>query len=115
MEFSYTTEAKPGAMWVYFSGDLTERHQAETLLNEIQNCVKDGKNKFILDLSQLRYMNSSGINILLNVLTKSRNAGGETVITNLPRRIKDLMVITKLNTVFKVANNSNEAEELIGS
>lgn len=114
MDFSYTTEVKPNLVWVCFSGDLTERHQAEELLNEIQTCVQNGNKKFILDLSQLRYMNSSGINILLNVLTKSRNAGGETVIANLPRRIKDLMVITKLNTVFKVANNNEEAEELIG-
>ena len=58
-------------------------------------------------------MNSTGLNLLINVLTKTRNAGGDTIIAAAPERVEKLIVITKLNTVFSVAKDMEEAVGMI--
>jgi len=53
----------------------------------------------------LEYMNSSGLNIMVNFLTKSRNSGGDIAIAAVTEKISQLLVITKLNTLFKIHDN----------
>jgi anti-anti-sigma regulatory factor len=50
---------------------------------------------------------------MIKVLTKARNNGGEVVITRVEKRVKDLLVITKLNSVFKVVDTLKEAKEYL--
>ena len=54
-------------------------------------------------------MNSSGLNVMINVLTKSRKAGGEVAIANVTKKIKELLIITKLNSFFNVSESIDEA------
>lgn len=60
-------------------------------------------------------MNSSGLNTLIQLLTKTRNSGGETVIYNMNKKINELLLITKLNTLFKIVETEQEALTLLGS
>lgn len=85
-------------------GDLIEKSQADQLMQEINDIILNNNIRFVIDLGALKYLNSSGLTILIQILTKSRKAGGETVIANVGKRIKELLVITKLNTVFTVAD-----------
>jgi len=48
-------------------------------------------------------MNSSGLNTLIQLLTKARVAGGEAVLYNMNKKINELILITKLHTLFKIA------------
>ena len=94
---------------VKLSGNLIGENQTTALLEDINDHIIDDFIYYVVDLSGLNHMNSNGLNILINILTKSRNAGGETVITGLSEKINKLIVITKLNTVFSIADNLEEA------
>jgi anti-sigma B factor antagonist len=105
MEFNYQIEEKKDYNLVSISGNLIEKNQASNLLEEINELVEKDSNRFILNMQDFKYMNSTGLTILLNILTKARKSGGEAVICNVPERIKSLLVITKLNNVFSVVDS----------
>ncbi len=115
MEFNYkikeVEDSKPSI--IRMEGNLIEKSQAIELLDDIDNVLLKGKTHFIVDMSGFRYMNSTGLNVLVNILTKARNAGGETVICCVPEKIRDLLVITKLNNVFNIAENMDEAQKMM--
>jgi anti-sigma B factor antagonist len=115
MEFNYkikeSDDTKPSI--IRMEGNLIEKSQAIELLDDLENVLEKGKNHFIVDMSGFRYMNSTGLNVLVNILTKARNAGGETVICCIPEKIKDLLVVTKLNNVFTIAENMNDAQRMM--
>jgi len=96
------------------SGELIDKNQANDLIKNIDELLAQGKNKLIIDLSDLKYMNSSGLNVLIQLLTKTRTNGGESVIFNVSKKVNDLLVITKLNTLFKVAENKDAAIKMLG-
>jgi anti-sigma B factor antagonist len=96
------------------SGELIDKNQAIGLIKEMDELLEQDKNKLIIDLSNLRYMNSSGLNVLIQLLTKTRTSGGESVICHVSKKVNDLLIITKLNTLFKVADTKAEAAKLLG-
>ena len=89
---------------INMQGDLIEASQADKLMQELDEVILNNHIRFVIDLGSLKYLNSSGLTILIRILTKSRKAGGETVIASVGKRIKELLVITKLNTVFSIAD-----------
>ena len=105
MEFSFSKEEKDGICIFNLSGNLMDRGQTTELLDEVEDQLLNGTNCFVISMENFKYMNSTGLNTLVNILTKSRKSGGDTVITNISPKIKELLLITKLNTVFTVCNN----------
>lgn len=92
-------------------GELIDKHQAIELMKTVDSLLESGKSKWAIDLSDLKYMNSSGLNVLIQILTRTRNKGGESVIFNVSKKVNELLVITKLNTLFKVSGTKEEAFE----
>jgi anti-sigma B factor antagonist len=113
MSFEYTCSKLNDLNFVTLKGDLIEKGQALQLLNEIDLFIEKKENKFILNLSELRYMNSTGLNVLINILTKSRKSGGDVAIYGLLPKIKELLEITKLNSIFNIASSKEEASKKI--
>jgi anti-sigma B factor antagonist len=109
MEFNYTIESKNDIIIVSPTGDLIEKNQAKELMDELELRINGGANKIILSMENLKYINSVGLNVFINLLTKSRNQGSEVVISTLSKKVKDLFLITKLNSVFTVTENMEEA------
>ena len=102
MAFTYTQSAQNGIAIFHLQGDIIDKAEAGAFIEEVNKISASGKNRFILELSGVKYMNSSGLNILVNVLTKARNAGGEGVVCNLSKKVNDLLIITKLDTIFHI-------------
>ncbi len=109
MNFEYTTESMPKAVVFHLQGEIIDKNQAMGFLDEISRFIASGKTKFILELSALKYMNSSGLNILVNTLTKARNAGGEVAVCNVSKKVTDLFVITKLDSIFHIEPTLEDA------
>ncbi len=109
MNFSFTTTEKGKHCIIKLSGNLMEKSQANELLDEISACIIRDIKSFILDFSDFQYMNSSGLTVLLNILTKSRKAGGETIICNVNDKLKSVFSITRLTEVFVIADNQESA------
>ena len=108
---NYTSQIKDQVLFLHLEGDLI----GETNGLELMELVNDKINSNILhaaiDLSNVRYMNSSGIGVLITLLTKFRNKSGEVVLINPSEQIKKLLIITKLNSIFNIVDNESQAIE----
>jgi anti-sigma B factor antagonist len=108
---NYTSQIKDQILFLHLEGDLI----GETNGLELMELVNDKINSNILhaaiDLSNVRYMNSSGIGVLITLLTKFRNKSGEVVLINPSEQIKKLLIITKLNSIFNIVDNESQAIE----
>lgn len=96
-------------MVVALYGDLVDRDECRDLVALIQETCEAGNANILFDLSDLRIMNSTGLNILVNSLTLARKSGGEVLICGVSAKIKQLFIITKLNTIFQVYDTEQEA------
>ncbi|MBX7202448.1 MAG: STAS domain-containing protein [Bacteroidia bacterium] len=103
MSFTYQIDNNRGVGIIHLEGRLMEKYDASSLLEEVKDSIAQGMNRFVIDLKKLEYINSSGLNVLITILTQSRNDGGETIICNLSPRLEKLFVITRLDTVFQLA------------
>ena len=101
MEFSNTVEE--GVNILKLSGDMIGDDKGLALLELVNDTIYKGVLKCIIDISDMRYINSSGIGVLITVLTKFRNKGGEVVLVNPSDSVKKLLIITKLNAIFSIS------------
>jgi anti-sigma B factor antagonist len=113
MVFDFTIEKKENHAIIAIGGNLIEKGQAAPLLEKADELVTEGCIKWAIDMEKLQYMNSSGLNTLIQLLTKARVAGGEAVLFNMNKKINELILITKLNTLFKVTETRDEAFKLL--
>ncbi len=90
------------------SGDLIGEDSGTQLLSAVNEAISTQVVRCIVDISQLRYINSSGIGILITMLTKFRNKDGELYLQNPSESVKKLLVITKLNAIFQIINSEEE-------
>jgi anti-sigma B factor antagonist len=65
--------------------------------------------KLILNLEQVPYMDSSAVAVLVEALQKLRRIGGKIYLTNLQPRVKGLLEIARLDTIFVIAKDEKEA------
>jgi anti-sigma B factor antagonist len=105
MSFSYLIEREDELMIVSLNGSLIAKPQVDGLFIDIENEMIEGGKNLMIDLTDMEYMNSTGLNVLINLLTQTRNKGGDVVIVNVPEKINKLLVITKLNSVFNIKEN----------
>lgn len=84
-------------------------NETEDVLAEIKKQIDLGVIDFIIDLKKVKYLDSSGINFLIAALTVIRNAGGELVLASLSDKIDNLLIITKLNSIFNVYKEVDES------
>jgi anti-sigma B factor antagonist len=100
MIFTHTISNKEGYFLIQLKGDLIEKSLADPLLEDLDKQLNQGNLKFVIDFSQLNYLNSNGLGVLIKLLTKIRNKGGELSGFALNDKIKKLLLITKLNQLF---------------
>ncbi|MEV0975175.1 STAS domain-containing protein [Microtetraspora glauca] len=79
------------------------------LRESVRNLLDNGHNKILLNLGGISYVDSSGIGELISSYTTTNNHGGQLKLVNLTRKIQDLLMITKLLTVFETYDNEEEA------
>jgi len=91
------------------SGRITMGEGTIILRDHIQKLLAASDRKFLLNLSDVDYIDSSGLGELVTSFTTVRNQGGLLKLLNLTRRVQDLLQITKLLTVFEVFNSEAEA------
>ena len=85
---------------VFTPEDLTNPLDHNALLQQIEKQLKKEPLYYIVDLAKLSFLNSSGLNFLIQMLTKVRNAAGDIVLTNITESIHKILVITRLQSTF---------------
>lgn len=114
MSFSYQIKKDKDLLIVALKGNLIGKEQVGELFNEIDFEINEGVENIIIDLAEMVYLNSTGLSIFIQILTKVRNNGGDVIVVNVPEKINKLLVITKLNSVFNIKDSVENAKlELI--
>ncbi len=109
-QFSLTPVAeRPGMLLAQLNGRLIDKSEALVLLNQLEEYSLDGWVHVVIEMSELDYINSSGLNILITLLTRCRNEGGEIFLCNISKKVKALFIMTKLNTVFTITEDVETA------
>ncbi|MFN3403661.1 MAG: STAS domain-containing protein [Cytophagaceae bacterium] len=107
----YISEVKNNILFIALQGDLIGENNGLELVDLVNDKLNESILYCSIDLSQVRYMNSSGIGVLITLLTKFRNKGGEVVLINPSEQIKKLLIITKLNAIFSIVDTEEQAIE----
>src|SRR5688572_9659514 len=91
-------------------GDITLNKGGDILLKDkINSLLQQGNKKVLLDLGAVSYVDSAGLGQLVHVHTTTTHHGGKLKLLNLSKRLSDLLVVTKLATVFDSYENEKEA------
>lgn len=91
------------------SGRITLGEGSSNLREGIRDLVAKGNKKILLNLGEVSYIDSSGIGELVSAFTSVTNQGGQLKLLNLTKRVRDLLQITKLYTVFEVYDDEAKA------
>ncbi|HXB19964.1 MAG TPA: STAS domain-containing protein [Candidatus Solibacter sp.] len=94
-----------GVTIVDLSGRITLGEGSVVLRDTIRDLVSKGKNKILLNLADVTYIDSSGIGELVSAFTTVRNQNGELKLLKLTKKVHDLLQITKLYTVFDIKDD----------
>jgi len=84
------------------AGRITLGEGSSALRALLRDMTGKGNKKILLNLGEVSYIDSSGIGELVSGFTTVTNSGGQLKLLNLNKRVKDLLQITKLYTVFDV-------------
>ena len=91
------------------AGRLTLGEGASAFRDYIRDLSAKGSKKLLLNLSDVSYIDSSGIGEMVSGFTTITNSGGKLKLLGLSKRVKDLLQITKLYTVFDAFDDEAEA------
>jgi anti-sigma B factor antagonist len=91
------------------AGRITLGEGASTFRDAVRDLAAKGNKKLLLNLSEVSYIDSSGIGEMVSGFTSVTNSGGQLKLLGLSKRVKDLLQITKLYTVFEVFDDETEA------
>ena len=104
------TERQAGDITILdLGGKVTLGESCAALRATVRRLLSEGKKKILLNLAQVGVIDSSGIGELVSGFAAVAREGGTLKLLNLTEKIKDVLAITKLLTVFDVYDNENEA------
>jgi len=104
-----TTRQVDGITIVDCSGRITLGEGSVVLRDAVKDLLSKGQKKILLNLGDVNYIDSSGIGELVSAYTTVKNQGGELKLLNLTKKVRDLLQITKLYTVFDVRDDETSA------
>ncbi len=98
---NFNVDERYNAVVIILKGNVMGGPDGAKLHDTLHDLKEKGKKNVVIDLSKAKFMNSSGLGMLISGMTTMRNAGGDLRLANVADRIQSLLVITKLITVFK--------------
>ncbi|UOR06032.1 STAS domain-containing protein [Hymenobacter aerilatus] len=106
-----SSAVEDGILYLRLSGDLIGSPDSQQILQIVNEYLGEAIRFCAIDLSAVRFINSTGIGVLVSVLTKFRNQGGELVLIKPSEQLQKLLLITKLNAIFTIAADEASAAE----
>ena len=101
---------------VKVTGDITLNKGGDVLLKDkVQSLIQQGQKDILLDLSGVSYVDSAGLGELVQAYATTKNRGGALKLLSITKRLKDLLVVTKLLTVFDTFDTEADALASFGA
>ncbi len=95
---------------VEVEGQLIVGNRQE-LKQKVLEDLENGARKFVIDFSETGYIDSSGLGVLVSLSKKIREKGGELRLSSLNEDLRTLFELTKLDTLFRIADDKAAALE----
>lgn len=109
MNLSYEVNIVDPVVIYSLNGKITSDADYEDIQSEVFSLLNQNYYRIVFDLEKLTHINSSGISFFMKTLTKSRIMGGELVLANINGNVKKIFEIAKLDEVYTIENNTDEA------
>lgn len=97
------------------TGKLALGDGHELFKDKVGNVIREGHNNLLIDLRQVPYVDSAGLGELVRAYTAVTRNGGQLKLMGVAKRIKDVLALTKLLTVFEIFETEREALESFSS
>jgi anti-sigma B factor antagonist len=95
---------------ITINGDITLNKGGDVLLKDkVQSLIQQGQKNIVVDLGGVSYVDSAGLGQLVQAYATTKNKGGALKLLNVTKRLKDLLVVTKLLTVFDTYEDEKAA------
>jgi anti-sigma B factor antagonist len=100
---------REGITMLDLDGRLTVGNEMTTYREAMQKLIDAGKRSIVLNMQKVDYVDSTGLGALVMTYTTLNKAGGKIKLLNLTRRSIELLVMTKLTTIFEVFDDEQNA------
>ena len=109
MALTIASRELDGVSILDLSGRITLGEGAVQLREAIRELISKGVKKIIVGLGDVNYIDSSGLGELVSSFTTAKNQGAELKLLNLTKKVKDVLQVTKLYTVFDIYDDEASA------
>lgn len=90
-------------------GNMMGGPETISIHDKVKELIDQDKKKVIIDLSHVKWMNSSGLGTMMGCLTSLKNVDGDLKLCGVTEKVKSLFMITKLITLFETYDSLDEA------
>lgn len=103
------THEKYGAVVIELKGNVMGGEDTKEFNELLHKFIEEDKKNIIVDLHDVKFMNSSGLGMLIGGLTTMKKVNGNLKLARVTDKIESLLVITKLITIFEFYKDVDEA------
>ena len=90
-------------------GNMMGGPETISVHDTIKELINQNKKQVVIDLSRVKWMNSSGLGTMMGCLTSLKNAEGDLKVCGVTEKVKSLFMITKLITLFDTYDTEDQA------
>ncbi len=106
---NFNVDERYNAVVITLKGNVMGGPDGSKLHDTLRELKEQGKKNVVVDLSKTKFMNSSGLGMLVRAMATLRESEGDLRLANVQNRIQSILVMTKLITVFKHYDSVDEA------
>ncbi len=90
-------------------GKMMGGPETTALHDHIRGLMKDGISKVVIDLGGVKWINSSGLGVLMAAMTTLKNTEGQMKLANVTEKVESLLMITQLIRIFETFDSVDRA------
>jgi anti-sigma B factor antagonist len=109
MAVTITNKEIEGVSVVALDGRIVLGEESNSLRERVKNLISEGKKKIVLNMANVRYIDSAGLGILVGAHVSAKNQGAALHLSNLGNKFHDVLQLTRLLTVFSVYDTEADA------
>lgn len=106
---NYDINEKYNCVVIELNGKVMGGPDAKTFRKDLDELIEEGKKNVVVDLTNVKFMNSSGLGILIGGLKKMNKAGGDLKICGATDKIESLLMVSQLTKIFDDYDTLDEA------
>ncbi|NQT26098.1 STAS domain-containing protein [candidate division KSB1 bacterium] len=98
-----------GVTVLVVKGNLMGGPETIAVHEKVKELIEENKKMIVIDLSHVKWMNSSGLGTMMGCMTSLKNAEGDLKLSGVTEKVKSLFIVTKLVTIFDTYDSAEDA------